>query len=300
MTSTTSHSRNRALSQSKLVAVVSDIHFDLHDQPTWTAFRRWHTDVKPWMTVILGDFVDLGMMSSYVQEPGAKLQAIPQIKCFVQEVNALRPECTRLVVSEGNHDERWAKFVGGINPQVLEGALGMSLKEQCQLQGMADGVEWLKEAADERPFKVGQYWLRHGHNQAGRFGGGRHLAANRITKNLGESEIIGHHHRAQLFAQTAFGRTAVAIANPHMAGPQSYAKDPDWQKGFTIMELHAPDYERATAYPVVVDEGVFSWGGLTYDGNEPEKKNCPSCRKRRPLEDFEDPKICKRCSQRGK
>ena len=49
--------------KSDVVAIISDIHFDLHHEPTWKAFRKWHADTKPAKTIVLGDFVDLGMMS---------------------------------------------------------------------------------------------------------------------------------------------------------------------------------------------------------------------------------------------
>lgn len=252
---------------SRLVAVISDIHFDLHHVPTWHAFRQWHAEVRPWKTVVLGDFVDLGMMSHYAQEKGAKLHAIPQIKAFVKEANELRKECGDLVVVEGNHDERWSKFVGNLNAAALEGALGMSLREQCLLQGLDKRVEWFRETEKLYGLKVGQFWLRHGHNQGGRFGGGKHLAANRIMKNLGESEIIGHHHRVQMFCQTARGKTAVALVNGNMTVAHAYAKDADWQKGFSILELQGPKFDRATPHPVLIENGRFAWGGHTYDGN---------------------------------
>jgi len=72
--------------KSQLVAIVSDIHFDLHDVPTWHAFRKWHKDVKPDKTVFLGDFIDLGMMSRYSQGKDDPLFAIPQIKAFIKEI----------------------------------------------------------------------------------------------------------------------------------------------------------------------------------------------------------------------
>ncbi len=253
--------------KSRLVCIISDIHFDLHDGPTWRAFCKWHAMYKPWKTVILGDFVDLGMMSRYIQESDAQLHAIPQIQCFVKEANKLMANTDHLEVMEGNHDERWNKMVFGDAPHVLRDATGLTLREQCYAQGLDKAVHWIKESVETPYIKVGQFQLRHGHRQSGRFGGGKHLSANRLMKSLGRSEVFGHHHRLQMFCQTSDKVTAIAIANPCMTGDHEYASNADWQRGFTILELNAPKYVVATPYPVLIHKGRFSWGGHTFDGN---------------------------------
>lgn len=249
------------------VAIVSDIHFDLHDEPTWRAFRKWHTDVRPDKTVILGDFIDLGMMSRWKQGAHDPLFVIPQIRCFVKEANALAKETGELIVLEGNHDERWDRYIGGEKPFVLQDALGLTLQDQCYAQGLTKELSWIKEDITVKGIECGPFILRHGHNQSGRFGGGRHLAATRIQKSLGQSEVFGHHHRAQLFCQTAHGKTAVGIANPCMTGDHDYYKDPDWQRGFTVLEVFGDDQQYATPFVVLIQEGRFSWNGVVYDGN---------------------------------
>ncbi len=255
--------------KSQLVAIVSDIHFDLHDVPTWRAFRKWHKDVKPDKTVFLGDFIDLGMMSRYAQGKDDPLFAIPQIKAFVKEANELAKESKELIVLEGNHDERWSRYVSGATPFVLQGALGLTLKDQCLHQGLTPNVTWIKEDIEVKGIQCGSFILRHGHNQSGRFGGGRHLAANRIQKSLGQSEIFGHHHRAQLYCQTAHGKTAIAVANPSMTKDHDYSKDPDWQRGFTILEVFEDKNGEFVSNPylVIMQEGKFAYNRKVYDGN---------------------------------
>ena len=254
--------------KSDVVAIVSDIHFDLQHEATWNAFRKWHSDVKPAKTVILGDFVDLGMMSRYVQEAQAPLYAIPQIKAFVREANALASEAKEVIVVEGNHDERWAKTVFGAAPaHIWQGALGLTLQDQCKFQGLNNSIKWVREDTINAGVRCGPFVLRHGHNQAGRFGAARHLAANRLTKSMGVSEVFGHHHRAQIYCQTSLGKTAIAVCNPCMTGDHEYHKNPDWQRGFTILELYGPDKCYASPYVVIMNEGHFAYNGKVYDGN---------------------------------
>lgn len=250
------------------VAIVSDIHFDLHDVPTWNAFKKWAKENNPDKIVILGDFLDFGMLSRYVQGQDDPIYAIKQIQVFVKEANELSEYTSELIVVEGNHDERWDKLIQGDKPWVFKGALGLTLEDQCYSQGLSEDVSWIREDLLVRGVQCGPFVLRHGHKQSTRFGGGKHVAANRLQKSLGTSEIFGHFHRAQMFCQTAHGKTAVAIANPHMTKDHSYNVDPDWQKGFTLLELYGKDYECATPYLILIQDGKFAYNGKLYDGNK--------------------------------
>lgn len=255
----------RKRDRSQIISIVSDIHFDLHDIPTWRAFRKWHTYTKPHRTIILGDFLDLGMMSKFVPGAHDTRDPIAQIKCFVPEVNALAAEAGTVEVMEGNHDERWGKFVMGAAPDVLKDAKGLSLREQCLAQGMNPAIVWHREGLDDAGIKVGHIHYRHGHRQAGQFGGGKHLCANRLMKSMGVSEGFGHFHRAQMFWQSAHGRTAVSVSNPCMTRPHDYAGAyPDWQLGFTKVEVVNG---HGFPYVIVMEKGVFAEGGRVYDGN---------------------------------
>lgn len=262
-------SRCKTDEKSYTVAIVSDIHFNVHDKPSWRAFRKWHSDIRPYRTIFLGDFIELNMLSSYPREADAEIRAIEQIRCFINEVNPLVEEADKVICIEGNHENRWNKIIAGNYAPELRGALGLTLREQCYNQGLDTRVEYLVEDLLCRGVKLGPFILRHGDKQVrGRFGGGKHLAANRIAKTLGESEIFGHFHRAQMFCQTANGRTAVAIANPCMTKNHSYSLDPDWQRGFTVLELFGPGKQNATAFPVLIDKGKFAYNGKVYNGNK--------------------------------
>lgn len=253
--------------KSRIVAIVSDIHFDLHDKAVWRAFRKWHTNVRPFQTIMLGDVVDLGMLSRFAPGENDPTNAIDQIKVFVQEANALVRECGSLLVMEGNHDERFEKITKGANPTLLKGAKGLGFSDQCYAQGLSRSVQFLRESTRFLGTHVGQFLLRHGHKQSNKFGAAKYLAGNHLDKSMGQSEVFGHHHRLDLAVRSAFGRTAVAIANPCMVVDQEYHLNPGWSRGFTILELDAPNYKRATPHPILMENGVFSWGGITYDGN---------------------------------
>ena len=50
-----------------LVCIFSDVHFDNEHPGAWAAFRQWHAEYRPELTIANGDIVDLGMLSRYEQ-----------------------------------------------------------------------------------------------------------------------------------------------------------------------------------------------------------------------------------------
>ncbi len=248
-----------------MVCIISDIHFNLHDVPTWNAFKKWHKEIKPKKTVVLGDFVDLGMLSRYAQGDDDPVYAVDQIKEFIKEINPFT-EYSEVFIVDGNHDDRWAKMLKG-KEFAYKDAKGLTLKEQCYMQGLSKKTQWVTEDVNTRGIKCGPFTLRHGHQQSGRFGGGKHLCLNKLDKTFGESEVFGHHHRAQLACKTVGDKTAIVIANPSMTINHNYNVDPDWQRGFTVLELYGKNNEFATPYIMIIQDGHFSYKGRVYDGN---------------------------------
>lgn len=257
-----------AKSTAKTIAVISDLHFPHVHRPTWKAFRRWHAIQRPATTVVLGDFLDLASLSSFTQDPNEPQQIIPQVKEWVNVANSLRNECGKLIIVEGNHEWRVAKKV--LEPVAFQmlGAIGLTLREQCYLQGLHKAVEWHTESLDWKGLKMGQFLLRHGHKQSSRFGGGANVARSALQKSLGKSQVFGHYHQIQMIAHgTDHLGTSIAIANGHMEDNVEFSLENNWARGFTVLEL---DEERdwCSPYPVIIEKGRFAWKGQIYDGND--------------------------------
>ena len=241
----------------------------MHDVPTWNAFCKFAKDAKPDLILGNGDLIDFNMLSNFPQEADASLHAIDQIISMAEHVNPLLKYAKNVKFLQGNHDDRWNKIVGGSLDPRLKGARGLSLKDQCYNQGLDKRVEWVDADMTGHGVKLGPFQIRHGDKQCkGRFGGGKHLCATRLANSMGQSEIFGHFHRAQMFCQTSHDRgDIIVIANPCMTGDHDYSFDPNWQRGFTIVELYGPDNIYATAHLIVVNKGHFAFGGKVYDGN---------------------------------
>ena len=139
-------------------------------------------------------------------------------------------------------------------------------------QGLSSQIAWVKETAECPGLYVGKRALlvRHGHRQAGGWGI-KNIAAGNLAKFPTVSTVVGHHHRAQMMAQTSLGRTVVAVANPHLSGDHEYAPSPNWQRGFTIIEFYGRkrlrDCVDFSIYVVIMDEkGRFALNGKVYGG----------------------------------
>ena len=260
-------------SASRIVSVIADPHFDRHDRKAWNAYRKWHRHIRPAETVVLGDAIDLGMLSHFLQGPEDPVNAIEQVQCFVREMNALWQHTGRMVVMEGNHEARWEKALIGAHGPAFKGAIGLTLREQCFAQGLDKRTEWRTEQPGAKPLPIGQFQLEHGHTDSrGAFGRGKYSAANKLASNNFHSIAFGHDHRFQWYCQTGGGATDIGISVPCLLEDQGYRIRPNWQRGFLILELNAPTYEIATPHPVLMLDGRFSWGGRTYDGGTPMVK----------------------------
>jgi len=253
--------------KSELTVIVSDIHFPHHVVNAWAAFREFHRETRPKTTIIGGDFLDLAQLSSFTQDPRESVYVIPEIQMFVREANALAAECEELVIIEGNHEARWSRFIEPVAIK-LRGALGLTLKEQCEAQGLTKRAKWRKESAVDRGIKIQQFTFRHGDKDFGRYGGGKNPASTLIDKTYGgESPITGHLHQCQLITRRrADGTLITSIQNGTFEKPADYDPKFPWIHSFTILEKCSDTW--ATPHPVIIEGGIFAYGGRVYDGNE--------------------------------
>lgn len=250
--------------------MVSDVHFPHHFKNGWKAFKAWHSEYKPGLTILDGDIIDLAQLSSFTVNAVEHKSVIPSIKLAVKEINEISKNSSKTMISLGNHEDRWDRSLFSTKAQALHGAIGLTLYDQMRFHGLQDQVETVKECVDYPGILIGKTDLivRHGHKKAGRFGA-QNLASKMLRDSPHNSQIIGHHHRAELKAHTSLGKTVVAVANPCLTGDHEYYVDPNWQRGFTIIELWGhPSLDGCrnyTIYPIIMAaNGSFAFGGKVY------------------------------------
>lgn len=256
-----------------IIGIASDMHVEIIHEPTLAAFEEWCEDVQPDELFLNGDTFNFGVLSMYSKGEDTLASAVDEIKKAVEIINRLHTYTPKLHIQWGNHCKRWERTLLGPNAPALKGAKGLTLKDQCLAQGMDPRVIWSKESA-----KTPGVWLaqdliaRHGDMQSGKYGGAVNLCANRLSKNNGVSELIGHHHKAQIMYRTAFDRSAFAMSLPTMAHYEDYMPAADWQRGWASLSLlRAPKSRELATRPLViqpslaiVQHGVAMWGERVY------------------------------------
>lgn len=224
----------------EFVLVFSDVHFDREHKTLWEAACDAVRVLKPDRIVFPGDMVDLGQCGRYGIESGETLNAVEQVKRFVEQVNRLWKHTARITALTGNHDERWEKYLRGPTPFVLDGAKGITLHEQCLFQGLNPTTEWVTETREVPGVIVGDTVIHHAHAKVkgGTFGT-VNIAAKRIREGHGRSEGMGHVHRAGITTHSAYDEVQKVTTFPTMAGYFTYAgTDPNWQRGCASYEVH--------------------------------------------------------------
>lgn len=254
---------------SKLVAIVSDIHFPHHNKAAWAAFKKWVRINKPYRIIIDGDVIDAESVSRFSKDIHSDPYLVNEIKLCVSELNWLHKYCKNIDMMEGNHCARLFLKLKDTLGYAAKGLKGLTLEEQLYAHGLNPDIKYYKESVKFKGIMVGGVLIRHGDRQAGgRFGHGKHVAAARLEKSMGQDEVIGHTHRLQMFTKTGIDKTAFAISNGCMSNDHPYNLTPDWQKSFVILEVYGSHDEYCTPYPVLIRKGKFSWAGTVYSGNE--------------------------------
>ena len=251
--------------------LISDLHFPKIHWDTWRCFLAWLRYLRestnaPIAVLINGDFLDFPTISRFGSPGDRDPNILPDLKVFVRECNAVRALCDRVVVNEGNHEERyWQKLVGSA-PREFHGLIGLTLHEQLRFQGLDESVEWRRDDAKGERFKIGHVRIRHGHTFYKK-GGPAHVGAHLVTKRH-RSYAVGHVHRQQLYVVGIPGeRTEYGVANPTMEEQPDWGPDEQWSRGWTYFEV---DEERGYAYPhpVLCEDGRTAWGGRLFDGRD--------------------------------
>ncbi len=250
-----------------LACIFSDTHMDDHWEPGWRSFQRFVAETKPTLIVGAGDLVNMTPMSRWDKRPRDAVYAIKQMRYAIKEFNALLPYCKALTLMPGNHDQWWEKVILERGP-ALDGAKGLTVKDQMYAQGLNPKIRWVEETNDCPGLVIGKSGIlvRHGHRTAT---SRVNIAGSLLRNNATGSSIVGHHHRAELSFNTSLGVDRFAIANPHLSKEAPYAPWPNWQRGFTILELYGAarmrDCRFVSPHLVVMDKfGRFSYGGKVW------------------------------------
>lgn len=254
-----------------------DLHYPIHDPYVEAAKLKFLADLKPDCYVNVGDMYDFYPISSHDKDAGRFADGSAFLQ---QEFDSAQPywkEVTKYTKGKihlilGNHENRLNRL---INANI--GLFKLDAFEWKKMAAIPDRVTVHKYGTQLR---VGPMTFEHGDRIGGRFGVAH--PANWFLQNKGARNVLfGHTHRAEVKHRTIFDETGeqhtyVAINQGHGSHvpDQTYIYEPNWQHSITYLEFWKEGVKpRFTAYPIIIVNGRFSFGGKVYDGGRPSPWN---------------------------
>jgi hypothetical protein len=250
---------------------VFDLHVPLVHKPTWSAITDFLERNEDKIAGFLfgGDQVHNDEISHHTagkplfRPVGSYKRNTIALDEYVREVEELLPKQAKRIYIKGNHCA-WEDQLVERQPE-LQGTVERDLLLGLETRGWE--VLQLGETKS-----LGKLVVAHGESLSGIGNQVSIYHAKKAVENFCTSILYGHFHSAQSFTKVlpqsardkwvSYCSPAACTTNPHYLHNRPSA----WVNGFTIVELHDPNKENSNfnVYPVIVSEGRFSFGGVTY------------------------------------
>lgn len=171
------------------VLLLPDIHIPFHDKNAiLTALEFGHKkDVD--VIVLLGDLMDHYQNSSFIKDPRQRSfkYELDLTKQFLKELRDFFPG-VRIVYKEGNHEERWERFLKTYAPQLLD-LDEFRLDVILRLGEL--GIDYVR---NKKIIHFGKLPILHGHEYGGKGSGGVNPARWLFLRTK-DNGVCGHFHR---------------------------------------------------------------------------------------------------------
>jgi len=225
------------IDQSK-VLILSDIHIPYHSVEALKLALEYGIKKEVNCILINGDLMDFHYQSRFEKDPNARStkQEFDATRSFLRLLRDKFPN-TKIVFKEGNHDERWEKWLYVKAPEIF-GDPEFTLEGRLKLGEL--GIEIVKH---KLPITIGKLNVLHGHELQG--SGGVNPARATFLKTI-ENVLIGHCHRSSEHTEPTFGgRVIVTTSQGCLCGLYPmFARVNKWNLGFSYVEhdLKSGDY----------------------------------------------------------
>lgn len=235
-----------------------DVHVPYHDPLVWAdllEFIRWW---RPQTIYNLGDWLDFPQISKFDKDPQRYLKLQEDLDMAYELQAQLRSVAgsAEIVYIEGNHDDRWRKWLWS-HPEV---ASLRNLTIQKILRLSDHNIRWVGILEDELHHG---FIVEHGDRSS------KHSAytAKSMMEARGSSGISGHTHRFGSFYRTDHGGdkvwrecACICSRNPH------YMRKPNWQNGWTVG--YHKDAGRFELHEVPVVHGKAAFNTIEFSAEE--------------------------------
>ena len=191
------------LSQSN-VLVLSDLHFPYHSIEAITTALEYGKKKEVNAILINGDLMDFAMLSRHEREwrqryPHEEFEAT---RNFLVTLRKEFPKAM-IVFKEGNHDERWEKWLYVKAPELF-GDAEFKLETRLRLPELK-----IQIVQDRRPVHIGKLSVLHGHEMFGG-SGGVNPARSTFLKTL-SNVMVGHYHRTSSHVESSFNGDVISV-----------------------------------------------------------------------------------------
>lgn len=213
--------------------VLSDVHAPHHDRVTLELAMREARRRKVVGVLLNGDTIDCHKLSDHEHDEGAPDYAdeLKVTRTLLRWVRSQLPK-VRLVLKEGNHEERLGRQIGKRMPE-LRGLVELGWSSLLQLDRV--GGEWV---GDRRPVMLGKLPVLHGHEFPGRGFSGAD-PARALWNKARTSAMAGHHHQHGTFTTKDVRgryRSTWSLGCACYVTPR-YARINNWSNGFAVVEV---------------------------------------------------------------
>ena len=223
--------------QSKIL-ILSDLHFPYQDNQAIKAAINYGKEQKVNCIVINGDLIDFANISRH--ERDWRMRSVAQefdaVREWLTELRRHFPKA-KIVFKEGNHDERWEKWLYLKAPEIFDDK-EFTLESRLRLGELKIDI-----VKDKLPIKIGKLTVLHGHELQG--GGGVNPARATFLKTI-DNVLIGHVHRSSMHTEpTLSGQVIVTTSQGCLCGMYPmFARVNKWNLGFSFVnhDIKTGDY----------------------------------------------------------
>lgn len=220
------------ISQSKIL-ILSDIHIPFQDNEAVELAIKYGIENGANCVLLNGDTIDFAGISRH--ENNWKNRKVSEefelCRQFLEYLRHKFPKA-RIVWKDGNHDERWEKYLFNKAPEIFDD------KEFRLPIRLKFGEYRIEHVTDKRPIKIGKLNVLHGHELAGGSGGVNPARAT-FLKTL-ESVLVGHYHKTSSHTESTLLESVISVESQGcLCGLHpNYMPINKWNLGFSFVELN--------------------------------------------------------------
>jgi predicted phosphodiesterase len=217
---------------SKRTLIISDLHFPYQHNKSIELALDFGKEKNVDCILINGDLLDFATISRHEKDFRARsiVEEFESVRSFLNSLRKQFPK-TKIIFKEGNHDERWEKWLYLKAPEIFDD-IEFRLENRLKLGQLKIDI-----VKDKRPVKIGKLTVLHGHELAGGSGGVNPARAT-FLKTL-DSVIVGHYHKTSSHTETTMNGDVISVESQGcLCGMNPlYMPINKWNLGFSYVEL---------------------------------------------------------------